>query len=204
MPETHNMPQNGYRYSRGVKRETGSVRRRRISIAIGAIALLLATLLASSPALADDMFLASGFLEAIGLMFIIWIGVTLFVEALILNAFLKLGYSEPGGPGSFGLGYLRALGYSFVANLVSALLSWLWAGLFQEGGWKVALLAHQWGPLARLFIRSYVVTTAEEGMVVALLVRNRRSIGTVFTAVCVANLASYVLIAVIYLVITGG
>jgi hypothetical protein len=184
--------------------QAGGARRPATSILLGVIALLLATLLAASPALADDMFLASGALEAIGWMFIIWIGATLFVEAWILNAFLKLGYPEPGTPRPFGHGYLRALGYSVLANLASALLSLLWAGLFQEGGWKMALLSREWGILWRLLIRSYVVTTAEEGMVVALLVRNRRSIGTVFTAVAVANLVSYVLIAMIYLTITRG
>ena len=161
------------------------------------LALLAAVLLAAAPALADDMFLASGFgdafvaLAVIGLLiFIGWIVATIFVEALILNVFLKLGY-------------LRCLGYSFLANAVSALLGLLWAGLFQEGGWKLALLSGAWGPFARLLIRSYVVTTAEEGMVVALLVRNRRSIGTVFTAVSIANLVSYALFVVIYLIIAG-
>jgi len=156
-----------------------------VSIALGVVALLSAALLAVTPASADDMFMASGVLEAMGLAFIIWIAATLFIEAWILNAFLKLGYR-------------RALAYSILANLASALLSLLWAGMFREGGWKIALLSHEWGALARLFVRSYVVTVAEEGMAVALLMRNRRSIGTVFAAVAVANLASYALIAVMY------
>jgi hypothetical protein len=158
---------------------------------LAAIALPFAVLLAASPASADDMFMASGALQAMGLAFIIWIGATLFIEAWILNAFLKLGYR-------------RALAYSILANLASALLSLLWAGMFQEGGWKIALLSHHWGILARLLVRSYVVTTAEEGMVVALLMRNRRSTGTVFAAVGVANLASYALIAAMYPLAVSG
>jgi len=177
----------------------GGACRPAVSIALGVVALLSAALLAVTPASADDMFMASGVSEAMGLAFFIWIGVTLFIEAWILNAFLKLGYPEPGIPPSYGLGYPRALAYSILANLASALLSLLWAGMFREGGWKIALLSHEWGTLARLLVRSYVVTVAEEGMVVALLMRNRRSIGTVFTAVAVANLASYALIAVMYL-----
>lgn len=59
--------------------------------------------------------------------------------------------------------------------------------------------------LARLLIRSLVITVAEEGMVVALLMRNRRSIGTVSAAVAFANLASYALIAAMHpITITYG
>lgn len=192
MARIRSMPHGGSQHGREVKERTGGVCGPGISILLRAIALPLAALLAVSPASADDMMMASGVLEAMGWAFIIWIGATLFIEAWILNAFLKLGYR-------------RALAYSVLANLASALLSLLWAGLFQESGWKIALLSHEWGILLRLLVRSYVVTMAEEGMVVALLMRNRRSIGTVFTAVALANLASYALIAVMYpLTVTHG
>ena len=175
-----------------MKERTGGACRPALRLLLSGIALLFVALLAVSPASADDMMMASGVLEAMGWAFIIWIGATLFIEAWILNAFLKLGYR-------------RALAYSVLANLASALLSLLWAGMFREGGWKIALLSHEWGTLARLLVRSYVVTVAEEGMVVALLMRNRRSIGTVLAAVALANLASYALIAVMYpLTITHG
>ena len=189
----HSMLRNGYQRASEVIGEIGGVRRRRITIAAGAVALLLTTLLAGSAALADDMFLASGAFEALGRMaflFVVWIVVTPFVEAWILTAFLKLGYP-------------RALAYAILANLVSALLGLLWAGLFQEPGWKTALLDRQWAVLPRMLLRSYVVTTAEEGMVVALLIRNTKNIGTVFTAVVVANLVSYAMITAVFLGVLG-
>jgi len=194
MDKLHNVPQNDCQCGSEVKGEIGRVRRQRVRIAAGATALLLTTLLAGSAAVADDMFLASGAFESLGrwaFLFVVWIVITPFLEALILTAFLKLGYP-------------KALGYAILANLVSVLLSLLWAGLFQEGGWKTALVDRNWAVLPRLLVRSYIVTAAEEGIVVALLVRNTRSIGTVFTSVLVANLASYVMITVIFLCVFSG
>lgn len=185
MGELRDIPQNSYQCTSKVKGDAVGLSRRCISIATGAITLLLTTLLTSS-AQADDMFLASGVIEELGVMAFLWIAVTPFAEAVVLNAFFKQGF-------------WRALGYSLLANLASMLLSLLWAGMFQEPGWKLALMAHQWGVIPRLLLRSYVITTAEEGMVVALLVRNKISTKTVFIAVAVANLVSYAMITFIFL-----
>jgi len=109
------------------------------------------------------------------------------LEAGILKLFLKVGY-------------LRCLWYAVAANVVSAMIGILWMVYANEqGGWKWAIWYHEMGRLSLLLVRSFLVTVAEETVVVLLMVRNWAGAGLVFRAVAAANVVSYALSAAIML-----
>jgi len=110
------------------------------------------------------------------------------VEAAILNVFLKRGY-------------WRCLGYAAVANIVSTGIALLWYSNWGQGnwgqqtGWKTSWLS---GPPARtvlLFVRSYLVTVAEESVVVLLMLGKLGNVKTALKSVAAANAVSYALTA---------
>ena len=143
-----------------------------------------------SPAHADPLggmwagdAMGSGLLfAALGALavFLACVAVVLLVEAKILNLFLKTGF-------------WRCLGYSTPANVASGVVGWLWRMAAGTGGWKLAVVHHEWNTLAVLFVRSYLVAVAVEGLIVVLMVGKRADAKTVIKAVAWANAASYVL-----------
>jgi len=154
--------------------------------AAAAAALLLAA--GFSPAHADPIggmmagLGAALFFGALAVLavFLAYVAVVLLVEAKILNLFLKVGFR-------------RCLGYSTLANVASGVVGWLWSAAARTGGWKLAIVHHQWNTLGVLFVRSYLVAVAVEGLIVLLMVGKRADARTVIKAVAWANAASYVL-----------
>jgi len=122
------------------------------------------------------------FLEAL-LIWLLYVGAVCLVEAGILKLFFKIGY-------------VRCLGYAAVANFVSAGIGFLWM-LYPGGiwnpreGWRAAILEHETGRLTILLVRSFLVTVAEETVVIVLMARKVADMRTVFKAVAVANIVSY-------------
>ena len=150
--------------------------------------------LTAGPARANDgWFLNPGAAERLGhLLTVVLIGwlaayspFTWLVEAAVLNAFLKRGY-------------WNCFGYAAAANTVSTAVGaiWFWAAT-QEGtatakGWKMAFVDATYAKVAILMVRSYIVTVAEETVVVALVAR-LKDIRISLKAVAAANAVSYAL-----------
>ena len=109
-----------------------------------------------------------------------------FIEAAVLNAVLKSRYWS-------------CFKWVLVANVVSTVLAVMWLFVLGEGGWKMALTAGNTRLFWGLIARSFVVTVAEETLVVALIVRQRFGIGHVLKAVAAANAVSYLLTALLLL-----
>jgi hypothetical protein len=103
------------------------------------------------------------------------------VEAAILNIFLERGY-------------WRCLGYAAVANIVSTGIALLWYYNWgQETGWKMSLVDGPPGRTGALFVRSYLVTVAEETVVVLLMLGKLGNVRTALKSVAAANAVSYAL-----------
>ena len=137
----------------------------------------------------DPWFFRPGAVER---MFVVMVGLlaaysplTWLVEAAVLNAFLEWDYWD-----CFRL--------AAAANIVSTVVGLIWfTGATQDGGavakgWKTAFVDAASGQVAILMLRSYIVTVAEETVVVALVAR-LRDIRTALKAVAAANAVSYAL-----------
>ena len=111
---------------------------------------------------------------------------TCLVEARILSFFLKIGY-------------LRCLGYATVANSVSMAIGLVWLHSSGGEGWKTALVTGQTDVLLVLLVRSFLVTLAEETVVILSIVHESAGVGLVFKAVAAANVVSYAMSAVFML-----
>ena len=159
---------------------------RRLARAVAATALVSAAVV--SPAHADPL---GGMWDGLGtallvlalgalVVFLAYVAVVILVEAKILNLFLKVGFG-------------RCLGYSTLANVASGVVGLLWRMAGQTGGWKLAVVHHQWNTLGVLFVRSYLVAVAVEGLIVLLMLRKQADEKTAIKAVAWANAASYVL-----------
>lgn len=145
-------------------------------------------LLSAAVAYADDMWFSSGY-DVFGLAFVaaaaaaigfgLYVLVTVLLEAWVLKAMLTL---------TTGQGF----GYAVLANAASALVSLAWyvAGAF-EGGWKTAMVKHEYGRALLLMLRSYAVTLCVEAFVLVLSVGKHRDTKLVLKATAVANAFSY-------------
>jgi hypothetical protein len=147
--------------------------------------------LGAVPARADDMIAGN-----LGAMFVFlgatavvtvsallaFAGATCFLEAYIMNLFLKLGYRE-------------CFWCAVVANLTSMGLGLIWYFAGGQMGWKTALIHGETGRVMFLLARSFVITVAEETVVVALLVRKERDLLITLKAVVAMNAVSYALLA---------
>jgi len=165
----------------------------RVRLAVGSCCCALAlTLVAAASASANDM----GGPAAWGLA-ILWFmifpivlpGYTIvisFIEAAVLSAVLKSRYWS-------------CFKWVLAANVVSTVLGVMWFFVLGEGGWKMALTAGNMRLFWGLIARSFVVTVAEETLVVALIVRQRFGIGQVLKALAAANVVTYVLTALLLL-----
>jgi len=160
----------------------------RLLLAFAALLVLL-----PAAAHADDMIMGNlgGMLVLFGLAAVAAVAAVVgftaaacFVEGYIMNLFLKLGYR-------------RCFWYAVAANLVSMGLGLIWYYAGGRVGWKTALIHGEFGRVALLLARSFVITVAEETMVVVLLVRKQRDFGTVFKAVAAMNAVSYAILGVI-------
>jgi len=112
------------------------------------------------------------------------------VEAYVLQRFL-------------GLRYWRCFLYATVANIVSTGIGMLWLFAGSEGyGWKTAWFRDDVDHLAALFVRSFLVSVAEETVVVALFLVGRAGFVRVMWAVAAANGVTYIG-ALVLLVLAG-
>jgi hypothetical protein len=163
----------------------------RIRVCTGFVALLA---LLPTAAFADDM-IAGNLGGALAMAFALaavpavaavaaFTVVVCLLEASLMDRFLKLGYR-------------RCFWYAVVANLVSMGLGLIWYQAGGQVGWKTAMIQGEFGMVAWLLLRSFVITIAEEAVVVALLLRKRRDFETTIKAVLAANAASYALLGVI-------
>ena len=157
-----------------------------IPVVLAAIALLV---LAPAAVRADDIVVSFDIpLEIeIAILLIVLTPATVAlaaVEAIVLNYFL-------------GLGYWRCLMYAFLANAVSIALGFAWRAVLGEEGWKMSLQTGQVDRIAALFLRSFIITFVEEGLVISLLVGTAVNRKTTLAAVFLANVVSYVLLAVL-------
>ena len=166
----------------------------RLRVSLGLIALLV---LLPTAAFADDMIMGNlgGALLLMGAAALAaGAGVAAFtaavclLEASLMDRFLKLGYR-------------RCFWYAVVANLVSMGLGMIWYQAGGRVGWKTALIHGEFGMVAWLLLRSFIITVAEETVLVMLLLRKQRDFETTVKAVLAANAASYSFLGVITAVI---
>ncbi len=160
----------------------------RLLLGAGALLLLLPT-----AALADDMIMGNlgGALLLMGAAAVaagIGLGaltvVVCLLEAWVMDRFLRLGFR-------------RCFWLAVAANLVSMLLGLVWYHAGGQVGWKTALVHGEFGAVAWLLLRSFVITVAEETVVIMFVLRRQRDFETAFKAVAWANAASYGLLGVI-------
>ncbi len=166
--------------------------------------------LTAAPAQADGIAgeMASFAVKAIPLLLALIVA-TWFLEAAILNRFLQRRY-------------WRMFAIAVLINIVSTELGLrFWPHIFRATlpgtgeqipsgfafGWKWAsLLAfeeHRYGPLAVLFLRSFLITVVEETLLVMLLLR--KQFAKIAVATVAANSASYILaLLVMYLIFRIG
>jgi hypothetical protein len=166
---------------------TGRARRRRWLMAL--VGML--TLAAVAPAHADNVVngIAAAFdhVANIYLTLLVFNVVSWFIEAWILNRYLRLGY-------------WKLFGLSALVNIVSTALGFFhWKLLLGFEGWKTAIVYGDWSRVGILFLRSFVITVAEEGLLLMVIVRGRAR--AVWRGVLAANLVTYVLAFVIMLII---
>jgi hypothetical protein len=109
-------------------------------------------------------------------------GATCLLEAYIMNLFLKLGFRW-------------CLWCAVIANLTSIGLGLIWYFAGGQVGWKTALIHGETGRVMLLLARSFVITIAEETVVVALMLRKQRDFPTALKAVVAMNAVSYALVA---------
>ncbi|MCX6377523.1 MAG: hypothetical protein NTU88_16060 [Armatimonadetes bacterium] len=109
---------------------------------------------------------------------------TFIIEGIILQMLLQRGWG-------------RSFALATVANIVSATIGLMWylAQGVSPGGWKEALAMGSHDRLALLFARSYLITVAEETVVIGLMLGKSVQFKTTFKAVVITNLISYVLTA---------
>lgn len=161
---------------------------------LGFVALLI---LLPTAAFADDMIMGNlgGALLLMGAGALVasagvaaFTGVVCLLEAALMDRFLKLGYR-------------RCFWYAVVANLVSMGLGMIWYQAGGRVGWKTALIQGEFGMVTWLLFRSFIITVAEETVVVMLVLRKQRDFETTIKAVLAANAASYAFLGVITAVI---
>lgn len=149
--------------------------------------LFCGTLLCITPARANDINFGAGLTawgEVMTSVIIAYAVSTFIIEGILLNMLLKQGWG-------------RSFALATVANIVSATIGLMWyvaQGGF-PGGWKEAFAMGSHNRLALLFVRSYLITVAEETVVVGLMLGKSVQFKTTFKAVAITNLISYVLTA---------
>ena len=84
--------------------------------------------------------------------------------------------------------------YCLAANAVSTVMGFVWEEVFGAGGWKTAMASHRAEFPVLLFARSYVLTVAEETLVVGLISGCQRSWRHLLRAVATMNGLSYTFI----------
>lgn len=152
------------------------------------VGLSAGLLLLAAVAYADDMWFSSGYdvfglafaaVAAAAIGFWLYVLVTVLLEAWVLKAMLALTARQ-------------GFGYAVAANAASALVSLAWyvAGAF-EGGWKTAMVKHEYGRALLLMLRSYAVTLCVEAFVLVLSLGKHRDTKLVLKATAVANAFSY-------------
>jgi len=167
------------------------------------VGFLLLLVLAAVPACGDGpaMQIGMAMLEAVApfllalavILVLTYLAATVLIEAASLNTYLKLGYWP-------------CLRYAFLANVVSALLGAAWYFAAKAGsapgeyvGWKSAFVAREasFALMAWMFLRSFIVTSVSEGLVLAPLLSGRRGMGAIVKGVVFANCLSYILSALV-------
>ena len=148
-------------------------------------------LLAAIPAYSDNVASAIGaafdHYANIYLTLLVFNVVSWFIEAAILNHYLRLGY-------------WKLFGLSALVNVVSTALGLeFWPLVFRGEGWKAAIVMGSLDRLAVLFLRSFVLTVAEEALILALALRRR--VRAIILAVVLANLVTYALAAIIMFIV---
>lgn len=147
---------------------------------------LLFGILPSAPACANDGWWFAGGLSAAGeaILAVVAASViaTFIIEGIILQMLLKQGWG-------------RSFGFAIVANIVSAGIGLMWyvAQGGYPGGWKTAFAMREYDRVAFLFLRSYLITVAEETVVIGLTLGKSLPFKTTFKAVAIMNLISYAL-----------
>jgi hypothetical protein len=149
----------------------------------GLTGVLLLVFTASAARADDMMMLTNAGLNALAtnlaILFLVAYGPGVWaVEAAILKFLAPLGY-------------WKWFMYSTVANIVSTAISLLWYFRGEQQGWKTALLTGS--PLLILFLRSYLVTVAEETVVIALLIGSRSTFRRTLGWVAAANALTYLI-----------
>ena len=137
----------------------------------------------ATPAFADEIIslraweLGIGFMLAFPFYFIIMC----LIEAGVLVFFLDEDYPT-------------CLWYCLAANAASTIMGFVWVWVFGTGGWKIAMASGKAEFPVLLFARSYVLTVAEETLVVGLISGRQRSRRHLLKAVATMNGISYTLI----------
>ncbi len=165
----------------------------RVRLPVGSCCCALVLMLvAAAPASANDMGgpaawgLAILWFVIFPVMLPLYVLFVCAIEAAVLSAVLRSRYWS-------------CFKWLLAANVVSTVLGVVWFFVLGEGGWKMALTAGNMRLFCGLIARSFVVTVAEETLVVALIVRQRFAIGQVLKAVAAANAVSCVLTALLLL-----
>jgi len=149
--------------------------------------LFYGILLCITPARANDINFGAGLTawgEMMTSVIIAYAIATFVIEGIILQMLLQQGWG-------------RSFALAAAANIVSAGIGLIWyvAQGGYPGGWKTAFAEGEHDRLALLFVRSYLITVAEETVVIGLALANLVQFRKVFKAVVITNLVSYVLTA---------
>jgi hypothetical protein len=168
----------------GKGRASSCSRAKFVAVLLAAVAVLV---LLAVPAFADGVAAEFDIYATVVIPFII---ATWFIEAAVLNYILKLGYR-------------RCFSYSLIANLASFFLGLIWVGVLGEAGWKEALIHGEVGRARLLLLRSFVVTVAEEGLIILLLVGKQRDNKATLAAVPAANALTYAIGAPLLYYVAG-
>ena len=147
-----------------------------------ACAFVLSTIIAT-PAFADEIISFQAWKLGIGftLAFPFYFIIVCLIEACVLVFCLDEDF-------------LTCFWYCLAANAVSTIMGFVWEEVFGTVGWKTAMASHRAEFPVLLFARSYVLTVAEETLVVGLMSGRQRSWLHLLRAVATMNGLSYTFI----------
>ena len=137
----------------------------------------------AAPAFADEIISFQAWKLGIGLMvaFPFYFITVCLIEACVLVFFLDDDFHT-------------CFWYCVAANAVSTIMGFVWDCVFGTGGWKIAMASRKAEFPVLLFTRSYVLTVAEETLIIGLVTRYQRSWRNLLKAVATMNVMSYIFI----------
>ena len=148
-----------------------------------AISAVVFSAIIATPAFADEIISLQAWALGIGftLAFPFYFITVCLIEAAVLVFFLDNDFHT-------------CFWYCLAANAVSTIMGFVWVWVFGAGGWKIAMASGKAEFPVLLFARSYVLTVAEETLIIGLVTGYQRSWRHLLKAVATMNGISYTFI----------